>query len=121
MTSTPWTCTPAGVPGPGVLAVRPAAAVVVPAARPRYAAVRAMTPFDLTGTAVAAPAAPVRGTGLPVAGPLGTGVRGTDVFATGVFGTGVFGTGVVITADQRTDIENTHHTLGNHSPGGPQS
>ena len=116
MISTPWICTPAGVPGPGALAVRPAQADVVPTARPRYAAVRSMTPFDLTGTAVVAPTAPAQGTGLPTAA-----LPGTDVLGTRVFGTRVLGTGVVIAADQRTDIENTHHTLGNHSPGRPQS
>ncbi len=108
MISTPWICAPAGVSGPGALAARPTRAVVVPTARPRYAVVRSMTPFDLTGTALAAPAAPAQGTGLPTAA-----LTGTDVFGTRVLGTAV--------ADQRTDIENTHHTLGNHSPGRPQS
>ncbi|PRY51786.1 hypothetical protein LY71_101158 [Geodermatophilus tzadiensis] len=116
MISTPSICTPAGVTGPGALAARPAPAVVVPTARPRYAVVRSMTPFELTGTAVVAPTAPAQGTGLPTAA-----LPGTDVFGTRVFGTGVLGTGVVAVADQRTDIENTHHTLGNHPPGRPQS
>ncbi|SDC03867.1 hypothetical protein SAMN05660690_0298 [Geodermatophilus telluris] len=115
MISTPSICTPAGVSGPGALAVRPAWAVVVPTARPRYGVVRSLTPFDLTGTAVAAPAAPLQGTGLP------TGVLGTDVFGTDVFGTDVVATGVVIVADQRTDTTHMRHTLGNHSPGRPQS
>jgi hypothetical protein len=96
---------PAGVLAWGALVVRPAAGDAVLSARPRYAVVRSMTPFDLTGTAIAAPAAPFQGTGLPtaalVAQPFGGDVTGTDA--------------------PRTDITNKRHTLGIHSPGRPQS
>jgi hypothetical protein len=92
---------PAGVSAWGALVVRPAAGDAVLTARPRYALVRSMTPFDLTGTALAAPTAPFSGTGLPVAGQFGTGVGGTDA--------------------PTTDISTQRHTLGIHSPGRPQS
>jgi hypothetical protein len=92
---------PAGVPAWGALVVRPAAGDAVLTARPRRAAVRALTPFDLTGTALAAPAAPFHGTGLPVAGRFGTGVVGADA--------------------PTTDISIERHTLGIHPPGRPQS
>ncbi|MGY1832384.1 hypothetical protein ACI8AA_18380 [Geodermatophilus sp. SYSU D01180] len=92
---------PAGVSAWGALDVRPALTGAVPSARPRHAVVTTMTPFDLTGTAVAAPTAPVQGTGLPTAGDFGTGVGGTDAL--------------------RTHISNQRHTLGIHSPGRPQS
>ena len=95
---------PAGVSAWGALVVRPAAGNAVPAARPRYAVVRSTTPFDLTGTAVAAPAAPFHGTGLPIAGQP------------------VFGTGLVGGADALIEnTTNTRHTLGIHPPGRPQS
>jgi hypothetical protein len=94
---------PAGVSAWGALVVRPAAGGAVPTARPRYAVVRTLTPFDLTGTAIAAPTAPFQGTGLPAAGQFG------------------FGTGVLGTDERTTDIPNTRHTLGIHSPGRPQS
>jgi hypothetical protein len=121
---------PAGVSAWGALDMRPAAGGVAPSARPRYAAVRTMTPFDLTGTAVAAPTAPFQGTGLPTAAHvadllggrlIGTGVFGTDVFGTDVFGTDVFGTDVFGTDVPRTDTTDKQHTLGIHSPGRPQS
>ncbi|GAB3312244.1 hypothetical protein GCM10027451_24950 [Geodermatophilus aquaeductus] len=94
---------PAGVSAWGALVVRPAAGGAVLTARPRYAVVRTLTPFDLTGTATAAPTAPFQGTGLPAAGQfgIGTGVLGTDA--------------------PTTDISHTRHTLGIHSPGRPQS
>ena len=91
---------PAGVSAWGALVVRPAAGDAVLTARPRYGVVRTLTPFDLTGTAVAAPAAPFTGTGLPIAGHSGL-VGGTDAPTTENF-------------TQR-------HTLGIHSPGRPQS
>jgi hypothetical protein len=94
---------PAGVPAWGALVVRPAAGGAVLTARPRHAVVRSMTPFDLTGTAVAAPAAPFQGTGVPALGQFGS------------------GTGVLGTDAPTTDIPNTRHTLGIHSPGRPQS
>ncbi|PWW23010.1 hypothetical protein JD79_02173 [Geodermatophilus normandii] len=95
---------PAGVSAWGALLVRPAAGDAVLMARPRHAVVRSTTPFDLTGTAVAAPAAPFQGTGLPIAGQP------------------VFGTGLVGGADALTeDTTHTRHTLGIHSPGRPQS
>ena len=100
---------PAGVTGTGGLDVRPAGCAAggvladdVRWARPRYAVVRSMTPFDLTGTSVAAPTAPFQGTGLP-ADP-----RGTEQPAATVLG------------GHRTDIDNST-TLGIHSPGRPQS
>ncbi|MGY1652987.1 hypothetical protein [Geodermatophilus sp. SYSU D01119] len=103
---------PAGVAAPGGLDVRPAGCGVawkdvrdaVLSARPRYAVVRSMTPFDLTGTAVAAPTAPFQGTGLP------TGLRGTEQFAPAA----------TVLGGHRTDIDNST-TLGIHSPGRPQS
>ena len=94
---------PAGVSAWGALVVRPAGGNAVPAARPRYAVVRTMTPFDLTGTAIAAPTAPFQGTGLPIAGQFGTGV------------------GVLGTDAPTTDSTHTRQTLGTHSPGRPQS
>ena len=94
---------PAGVSAWGALVVLPAAGDTVLTARPRHAAVRSMTPFDLTGTAVAAPAAPFHGTGLPITGQP------------------VSGTGLVGGADApTTDTTHTRHTLGIHSPGRPQ-
>ena len=98
---------PAGVSAWGALDVRPAAGGTVPTARPRHAVVRTMTPFDLTGTAVAAPTAPFQGTGLPAADHV------ADLL--GSTGTGVFGTDA-----PRTDTDK-QHTLGIHSPGRPQS
>ncbi|WP_369253512.1 hypothetical protein [Geodermatophilus amargosae] len=92
---------PAGVPAWGALVVRPAAGDAALVARPRHGVVRTLTPFDLTGTAVAAPAAPSSGTALPTAGQFGTGVGGTDA--------------------PTTDISIAQHTLGIHSPGRPQS
>jgi hypothetical protein len=96
---------PAGVSAWGALVVRPAAGGAVLTARPRHAVVRTLTPFDLTGTAIAAPTAPFQGTGLPAAGQFG-------------FGNG---TGVLGTDAPTTDISTTRHTLGIHSPGRPQS
>ena len=84
---------PAGVSAWGALVVRPAARDAVLTARPRYAVVRSVTPFDLTGTATAVPAVGQFGSG--------TGVLGTDA--------------------PTTDIPHTRHTLGIHSPGRPQS
>ncbi len=96
---------PAGVSARGALVVRPAAGDAVLTARPRYAVVRTMTPFDLTGTAVAAPTAPIHGTGLPSVGTLPP------------FGTGV----AVIGTDALQFHTDKQHTLGIHSPGRPQS
>ena len=101
MTDSRFALAPAGVSALGGLDVRPAGCVTVRTARPRYAVVRSMTPFDLTGTALAAPTAPFSGTGLPVAGQFGTGVAGTDA--------------------PTTDISTQRHTLGIHPPGRPQS
>ena len=101
---------PAGVSAWGALDVRPAAGGAVPSARPRYAVVRTMTPFDLTGTAVAAPTAPFQGTGLPTAAHV------ADLLGGGLIGTGVFGSDA-----PRTDITDKQHTLGIHSPGRPAS
>ncbi len=109
MTDTRFAFAPAGVSAWGALDVRPAGTGAVPTARPRYAAVRAMTPSDLVGTACTAPNAPVQGTGVPtvgVAAPFGTGVFGTDVFGTDA---------------HRTDISTQRTTLGIHSPGRPES
>ena len=99
---------PAGVSAWGALDARPAAGGTVPTARPRYAVVRTMTPFDLTGTAVAAPTAPFQGTGLPAPAHV------ADLL--GATGTGVFGTDA-----PRIDTTDKQHTLGIHSPGRPQS
>ncbi len=104
---------PAGVSVWGALDVRPATGGTVPPARPRYAVVRTMTPFDLTGTAVAAPTAPFQGTGLPAAACV------ADLL--GAFGTGVSGTGNPGTGQPRTDFTDIQHTLGIHSPGSPAS
>jgi hypothetical protein len=96
--STPWICAPAGVPGPGALAVRaPQAGAlggVTPSARPRYAVVRTMTPFGLTGT---------------------------GVFGSGVVGTDQLGTGVVGTAPIASTPIHERTTLGIHPPRRPQS
>ena len=100
---------PAGVSARGGLDVRPAVGGCTPPAGPRYAVVRSVTPFDLTGTAVAAPAAPFQGTGLPTAARIAELLGGS-------FGTGVFGTDA-----PRTDTTDKQHTLGIHSPGRPQS
>ncbi len=99
---------PAGVSAWGALDVRPAAGGVVPPARPRHAAVRTVTPFALTGTAVAASPAPFQGTGLPAAG------------VAPQFG-GLVATGLPGTGNPRTDITDKQHTLGIHSPGSPAS
>ena len=104
---------PAGVSAWGALDVRAARTTgltgVLPYPRPRYAPVRSLSPFELTGTACAAAAAPIQGTGLPTAAPV------AEPFGTGVLGTAVFGTDA-----HRTDIDNST-TLGIHSPGRPQS
>ena len=109
---------PAGVSAWGALDVRAARTTgltgVLPYTRPRYAPVRSLTPFGLTGTACAAAAAPIQGTGLPTAAPV------AEPFGTGVLGTAVFGTAVFGTDAHRTDIDNST-TLGIHSPGRPQS
>jgi len=97
---------PAGVFARGALDVRPAVAGVVPSARLRYAVVRTVPPFDLIGTAVAAPTAPFQETGLPAAGVFGTDALGTDALGTDAL---------------RTDITDKQHTLGIHPPGRPQS
>ncbi len=108
MTSTSWICTPAGVSGPGALVLRPAAGAV-PAARLRHAVVRSVPPFELTGTATAAPVAPVRETGLPIVAPV------TDPSGTGGL--------QHITSERITTerITTTCSTLGIHSPGRPPS
>ncbi len=106
MIATRFADAPAGVLTPGGPVVRPTAAgCTPPVARPRYAVVRTMTPFDLTGTAVAAPTAPIQGTGLPSVGTLPP------------FGTGV----AVIGTDALQFHTDKQHTLGIHSPGRPQS
>jgi hypothetical protein len=114
--------TPAGVTGPGALAVRPApragmdgAALVV---RPRHgtaAPVAVATPYQLTGTGLTGVTVAVQGTGLPTAGLLGT-----DLFGTAVFGIDVH-TGVLRT--DTTDPKPIHErtTLGIPSPRRPQS
>jgi hypothetical protein len=111
MIDTRFACAPAGVTARGGLDVRPAGLAALPPSRPRYAVVRSMTPFDLTGTAVAAPPAPVQGTGLPAAG------------AVAPFGTPVTGTGVAVIGTDAPQLHNSKQrtTLGIHSPGRPQS
>ncbi len=104
MTDSRFALAPAGVSALGGLDVRPAGCVTVRTARPRYAVVRSMTPFDLTGTAVAAPAAPFQGTGLPAD------QRTTEPFAPAA----------TVLGGHRTDIDK-NTTLGIHSPGRPQS
>ncbi len=132
MTDTSWIATPAGVSGPGALAVRaPQAGAlggVTPSARPRGAVVRAMTPFALTGTGLAAAGVAVHGTGLLTAGLSATGLIGTDVFGTDVFGTDVIGTDVfgigARTGVLRTTTDpkpTTSTTLGIPPPRRPQS
>jgi hypothetical protein len=102
---------PAGVSALGDLEVRPAVAGWTPPAGPRYAVVRSMTPFDLTGTAVAAPTAPIQGSGLPSTGRVAP------------FGAPVAGTGVVVIGTDALRFHNSKQrtTLGIHSPGRPQS
>ena len=102
---------PAGVSSRGGLDVRPAVGGCTPPAGPRYAAVRSVTPFDLTGTAVAAPGAPFQGTGLPATGLVAP------------FGTPVAGTGVAVIGTDAPQVHNSKQrtTLGIHSPGRPQS
>jgi hypothetical protein len=106
MTDMRFALAPAGVSALGGLDVRPAGCAAdrdaVRWARPRYAVVRSLTPFDLTGTAVAAPTAPIQGTGLP-ADP-----RGTEKFVPAA----------TVAGGQHTDNSTT---LGIHSPGRPQS
>jgi hypothetical protein len=112
MIATSFADAPAGVLTPGGPDVRPAAGgCTPPIARPRYAVVRTMTPFDLTGTAVAAPTAPLPGTGLPSVG------------ARPPFGTPVAGTGVAVIGTDAPQFHksNQRTTLGIHSPGRPQS
>ena len=105
---------PAGVSAWGALDVRAARTTgltgVLPYTRPRYAPVRSLTPFGLTGTACAAVAAPIQGTGLPTAAHV------ADLLGGGLIGTGVFGSDA-----PRTDITYKQHTLGIHSPGRPAS
>ncbi|MEX5716866.1 hypothetical protein [Geodermatophilus maliterrae] len=132
MISTACTGTPAGVTGPGALAVRPApragmdgAALVV---RPRHgtaAPVAVATPYQLTGTGLTGVTVAVQGTSLPTAGLLGINARRADVFSTDVFSADVFSADV-FSADvfgtdttDPTSIERT--TLGIHSPRRPQS
>ena len=107
------TFAPAGVSAWGALDVRAARTTgltgVLPYPRPRYAPVRSLSPFELTGTACAAAAAPIQGTGLPVAAPVAE-----------PFGTGGTGTAVLGADAHRTDFDNST-TLGIHSPGRPQS
>ncbi|MGY1813512.1 hypothetical protein [Blastococcus sp. SYSU D00820] len=125
MISTLDMCALAGVSGPGSLV-----------ARPRYAVVRSMTPFDLTGSASAAFLAPHEGTGLPAADctaePFGTAPFGTAPFSTAWFGAVVPGaprttefvdvprTGDVL---RNGDVQRTDNstTLGIRSPGRPLS
>ncbi len=102
---------PAGVSTLGGLDVRPAVPGCTPPAGPRYAVVRSMTPFDLTGTAVAAPLAPIPGTGLPSFGRVAP-------FGTPVAGTGVAVIGTDALQDHNSKQRTTH---GIHSPRRPQS
>ena len=122
MINTSWICTPAGVSGPGALAVRPAprtgmdgAALVVRPRRGTAAPVAVATPYQLTGTGLTGVTVAVQGTGLPTAGLLGISAPGSDVSSTDVFGTDVFGTDTT----DHTSIERT--TLGIHSSRRPPS
>lgn len=99
---------PAGVPARGALDVRPVHGGPVPPARPRYAVVRT-TPSDLIGTAVAAPAAPFQGTGVPAAGAVVARFGTTPAPMAAPFG----GTALPIQLNSTT--------LGIHSPGRPTS
>lgn len=101
MTDVRCALAPAGVSVRGAFDMRPAVARDVPSARPRYAVVPTVPPFEQTGTAIAAPTAPVQGTGLPAAG-----VPGADALRI---------------ETTRTDITDKQHTLGIHPPGRPQS
>ncbi len=111
MIDTRFACAPDGVTARGGLDVRPAGLAALPPSRPRYAVVRSMTPFDLTGTAVAAPTAPIQGSGLPSTGRVAP------------FGALVAGTGVVVIGTDALRFHNSKQrtTLGIHSPGRPQS
>ncbi len=96
MISTTWTKAPADLLGLGGIDVRPA-----------YGPGLRSGGGDLLAARTAAPTAPVQGTGLPTGG---TAVRLRPVTRQPI--------GAVVVT---TTFENNDTTLGNHSPGRPQS
>ncbi len=120
MTDMRFALAPAGVPAWGGSAARPAPGGAVAAVRLRYAAVRSVTPSEVTGTATTGVTAPFQGTDLPTGGRL-TEQFGSPVPLTYVPATDVPATGLTGTDAQRTDVQHNGTTLGIHSPGRPQS
>jgi hypothetical protein len=128
MTDMRFALAPAGVPAWGGPDVRPAAGGAVVTVRLRYAAVRSVTPSEVSVTAttgattgaMAGVTAPFQGTGLPTGGRL-TEQFGSPVPATCIPATDVPATELTGTDAQRTDFQHNGTTLGIHSPGRPQS
>ncbi len=124
MTDMRFALAPAGVPAWGGSPARPAAGGAVAAVRLRYAAVRSVTPSEVTGTATTGATtgvtAPFQGTGLPTGGRL-TEQFGSPVPATCIPATDVPATELTGTDAQLTDFQHNGTTLGIHSPGRPQS
>jgi hypothetical protein len=114
MITTMWIATPAGVSGPGSLAVRPAACVAPPAAQ-RLRALPLTAVVAGARTRVPAVATPVIGTDVPGAAQFALVPTGRGRVA--LPATDEFGTGTDVTQDKQNDGT----TLGIHSSRRPLS